>query len=105
MFKAQCSCSENASVDWRYGELQFKKIASDTEGFIVEWQAELTEALSGFAVLFTDEHTVAAYELQSSGVVSTLLTSLNPEEAGVSKKFFYQRLNTFKKVFAKFPQK
>lgn len=70
-----------------------------------EWQSELTAALNNFAVLFHDEHTVAAYELQSSGVVSTLLTCLNPEESGVTKKIFSERINTFKRVFAKHPEK
>ncbi|XP_067942720.1 E3 ubiquitin-protein ligase HECTD1-like [Watersipora subatra] len=69
-----------------------------------DWQADLTEALSNFAILFSDEHTVAAYELQSSGIVSTLLTSLNPEEAGITKAIFSKRINTFKKVFSKYPQ-
>ena len=72
---------------------------------LIEWQDELTDALNNFAALFSDEHTVAAYELQSSGIVSTLLNTLNPEESGVTKKIFAERINTFKQVFAKWPQK
>jgi len=63
----------------------------------------LAAALSDLAQLFANDHTVAAYEIQSSGIVETLLSSLNPMESGVTKQIFSDRTNTFKKSFTQFP--
>lgn len=72
----------------------------------IEWQDELTTALTSLAELFADEHTVAAYEIQSSGIVSTLLSGLMSEEtARVTKKLFTERANTFRKAFSQYPQR
>ena len=71
-----------------------------------EWQEELSSALTSLAELFADEHTVAAYEIQSSGIIGTLLSGLISEEtAGVTKKLFTERANTFRKTFSQYPQR
>ena len=71
-----------------------------------EWQEELSSALTSLAKLFADEHTVAAYEIQSSGIIGTLLSGLISEEtAGVTKKLFTERANTFRKAFSQYPQR
>ena len=72
---------------------------------VVGWDVEMVEALSSLAELFNDEHTVAAYELQSSGIIDTLLNSLNPEESGSSKKIYQARINAFKRAFHNLPNR
>lgn len=70
---------------------------------VAGWNEELLEALSGLATLFDDDHTVAAYELQSSGIIDTLLNSLNPEDNSASKKIHQERINVFKQAFRDHP--
>lgn len=60
-------------------------------------------ALSCLAELFTDDHTVAAYEVQSSGIVSSLLTGLCPDDSLLSKKLIQERITLFKQAFALHP--
>lgn len=77
---------------------------------VTGWSSELEEALANLSALFTDEHTVAAYELQSSGIIDTMLTSLNPEHGSTghsrsSKKIYQERINAFKRAFSNHPSR
>lgn len=43
----------------------------------VTWIEDMRESLEELVLLLRDEHTVSSYELQSSGLVQTLLNILN----------------------------
>ena len=42
-----------------------------------DWKQEMESALDDLLNLLQDEHTISAYELQSSGLVQTLFSTLN----------------------------
>uniref|UniRef100_K1RA79 E3 ubiquitin-protein ligase n=1 Tax=Magallana gigas TaxID=29159 RepID=K1RA79_MAGGI len=69
----------------------------------VTWIEDMRESLEELVLLLRDEHTVSSYELQSSGLVQTLLNILNnnieDSTSKDSKRRTKERIGIFRSVF------
>lgn len=65
----------------------------------VTWIEDMRESLEELVLLLRDEHTVSSYELQSSGLVQTLLNILN-NVSGLKDILYNVQIN-YSKTFLK----
>lgn len=63
------------------------------------WIEDMRESLEELVLLLRDEHTVSSYELQSSGLVQTLLNILN-NVSGLKDILYNVQIN-YSKTFLK----
>lgn len=63
------------------------------------WIEDMRESLEELVLLLRDEHTVSSYELQSSGLVQTLLNILN--NVSGFKDILYNVQVSYSKIFLK----
>lgn len=83
----------------RFHTLSSQSLFQNADGEVT-WIEDMRESLEELVLLLRDEHTVSSYELQSSGLVQTLLNILN-NVSGL-KDILYNVQVSYSKTFNEF---